>query len=171
MNKFNRTILAYIIFLFSVSVSTNLQAQQELKVELIKGMSLLQFEFGFEHYKSEKISFVHQASLPAYNKQTTGQGKPFSFRYMFETRAYYPNANNQPFISLAQRLSFYRSFTDYELGFLIGQKFNSKTQPFNFELKVGYLRSLNNQFEFQPFFDNTDPKNNFIVNCTIGFKL
>lgn len=171
MNKFNRIIIAYFILLSSVSVSINLQAQKEFKVEFIKGLSLIQFEFGYEQHISKKISFVHQASLPGLNKLTFELAKPFSFRYMFETRAYYFKENNQPFISVAQRLSFYRNFTDYELGILFGRKFYSKTQPFNIELKLGALRSLNNQFEFVPFVDDVNPIINLIVNCTIGFRL
>lgn len=171
MKKIQSRIVAQcILMLLMVFAKTEASAQVELKVDVFKALTLLQFEFGMEHYLSEKISLNHQLSFPGTTKNLNDQGKPFNLRYMNEARIYYWDIDNPPFISLTQRMSSYQSFTDYELGFLLGWKFNSKTQPFSLEFKTGYLRSLNNQFEFNQFF-GPNPVNNALINFSIGFKL
>ena len=89
---------------------------------------------------------------------------------MNELRAYYPNAFNKPFISFSQRLSQYPNFTDYELGILVGAKFNSKNEPYCLEVKSGYSKSLNNQFGDSNF-ERDRRSSNFIINVMLGIKL
>ena len=162
-----------LFFIYILAGSSMLKAQSEIKVEIPKAVSLFQIEVGFEHALKENLSLVHQFSIPSIAKLNTQVGKPFSIRYMNELRAYYPNAFKKPFISFSQRLSQYPSFTDYELGVLLGAKFHSKNEPYCLEVKSGYSKSLNNQFEdsnFTNFMRNTS-SHNFIFNIMLGYKL
>ena len=148
-----------LFFIYILAGSSMLKAQSEIKVEIPKAVSLFQIEVGFEHALKENLSLVHQLSIPSIAKLNTQVGKPFSIRYMNELRAYYPNAFKKPFISFSQRLSQYPSFTDYELGVLLGAKFHSKNEPYCLEVKSGYSKSLNNQFEDSNFTRNTSSHN------------
>ncbi|MDG1295617.1 MAG: hypothetical protein P8P48_00665 [Saprospiraceae bacterium] len=162
-----------LFFIYILAGSSMLKAQSEIKVEIPKAVSLFQIEVGFEHALKENLSLVHQLSIPSIAKLNTQVGKPFSIRYMNELRAYYPNAFKKPFISFSQRLSQYPSFTDYELGVLLGAKFHSKNEPYCLEVKSGYSKSLNNQFEDSNFtnFTRNTSSHNFIFNIMLGYKL
>ena len=171
MKKLQSIKVAFrLFFIYILAGSSMLKAQSEIKIEIPKAVSLFQIEVGFEHTLKENLSLVHQLSIPSIAKLNSEVGKPFSIRYMNELRAYYPNAFNKPFISFSQRLSQYPNFTDYELGILVGAKFNSKNEPYCLEVKSGYLKSLNNQFGDSNF-ERDRRSSNFIINVMLGIKL
>ncbi len=171
MKKLQSIKVAFrLFFIYILAGSSMLKAQSEIKVEIPKAVSLFQIEVGFEHALKENLSLVHQLSIPSFAKLNTQAGKPFSIRYMNELRAYYPNAFHKPFISFSQRLSQYPNFTDYELGILLGAKLHSKKEPYCLEMKLGYSKSLNNQFGDSNF-DRDRRSNNFIFNIMLGIKL
>ena len=150
-----------------ILIPKKLTAQTEINVDIPKTISTVLLEFGFEHYRKETTSINHQLTFPGPFTNPNNIIKPFSFRYMNELRAYYPHAKNKPFVSLAQRLSYYPEFIDYELGFLLGLKFVSTLEPYNLQLKFGYTRSLNNQIENI----RGGSSNNIIINFLVAFEL
>jgi hypothetical protein len=171
MKKLQSIKVAFrLFFIYILAGSSMLKAQSEIKVEIPKAVSLFQIEVGFEHALKENVSLVHQLSIPSIAKLNSELGKPFSIRYMNELRAYYPNTFNKPFISFSQRISQYQNFTDYELGFILGAKFHSKTEPYCLEVKSGYSKSLNNQFGDSNFARDRR-SHNFIINLMLGIKL
>lgn len=171
MKKLQSIKVAFrLFFIYILAGSSMLKAQSEIKVEIPKAVSLFQIEVGFEHALKENLSLVHQLSIPSIANLNSSVGKPFSIRYMNELRAYYPNAFHNPFISFSQRFSQYPNFTDYELGVLLGAKFNSKKEPYCLEVKSGYSKSLNNQFGVSNF-ARERRSHNFIFNIMLGIKL